>query len=293
MNITLRAGVLAINLLTPPRQLPNPFVPSLKQRVDGKLVVITGASSGIGRALAERVAAEGATVIVVARREDDLSELVRTIKRRGGDAHAIAADLSSEDGINHVADVVLGQFGAPDILISNAGRSIMRALAASEHRLHDYERTMRINYLAGVGLTLRFLPGMRERGSGHVIHTSSIAAVSNLPRFSAYLGSKIALDAFLRTAQVESLADGVKFTNVHIPLASTAMASGDWTSFASLSVDQAVGMMVDAIRRRPRTVDNPLGRLYTIGYAVAPGPMDYLQNMFHRSRPETDPAPAR
>ncbi|MFE6922852.1 SDR family NAD(P)-dependent oxidoreductase [Nocardia sp. NPDC057663] len=287
MNIALGATRLAMNALTPVRRIPNPFAPSLQSQVDGKVVVITGASRGIGRSLAERVAQAGATVVLVARREDELNEIVRGIEQRGGIAHAIAADLASDDGINHVADIVLNKFGAPDILVNNAGRSIMRSVAASEFRLHDYERTMRINYLAGVGLTLRFLPAMRARRSGHIVHSSSIGVIANLPRFSAYIGSKAALEAVLRCAEVESYRDNIKFTDVHIPLADTDMAAAaEMQQFRRLTLDEVTDVMVDAIRTRPRVVNNPLGSLYALTYQYAPWLGNLAQNYVHRTSPE-------
>lgn len=273
----------SINTLTKPAPTFRFRTPSLSDRVAGRVVLITGASSGIGRRLAERVAAAGATTVVTARRAEELAELVRTIEVAGGTAHAVVGDLASETGIDEVSETVLDRFGAPDVFVSNAGRSIMRSVAASEHRLHDYERTMRLNYLAGVGLTLRLLPEMRSRRSGHVVHSSSIGVLSNLPTFSAYIGSKAALDAFFRVAAIESLRDGVEFTNVHLPLVDTEMiAPTDWGGFASLTVDEAADMLIDAIRRRPRSVNNPLGSMYLAAHAVAPGTLSRLQNaMFH------------
>jgi NAD(P)-dependent dehydrogenase (short-subunit alcohol dehydrogenase family) len=269
----------SINVLTKPAPTPRPLTTSLRARVSGRVVLITGASSGIGRRLAERVAEAGAVTVVTARRADELADLVRLIEAAGGTAHAVVGDLSSQNGIDEVAQTVLGRFGAPDVFVSNAGRSIMRSVADAEHRLHDYERTMRLNYLAGVGLTLRLLPEMRRRGSGHVVHSSSVGVLSNLPTFSAYIGSKAALDAFFRVAAIESLDDGVVFTNVHLPLVDTDMiARTDWSRFASLTVDQAVDMMIDAIRRRPRSVNNPLGSIYSTAYAVSPGLLCRLQN---------------
>lgn len=273
----------SINALTKPVRVPRVGTPSLADRVAGRVVFITGASSGIGRRLAQRVAGAGATAVVTARRADELDRLVREIEATGGTAHAVVGDLSTEEGINEVAQAVLDQFGAPDVFVSNAGRSIMRSVAESEHRLHDYERTMRLNYLAGVGLTLRFLPGMRSRRSGHVVHSSSVGVLSNLPTFSAYIGSKAALDAFFGVAAIESLRDGVRFTNVHLPLVDTEMiAPTDWSGFASLTVDEATDMLIDAIRRRPRAVNNPLGSMYLAAHAVAPDTLRLLQNtMFH------------
>jgi NAD(P)-dependent dehydrogenase (short-subunit alcohol dehydrogenase family) len=159
----------------------------------------------------------------------------------------------------------------------------MRSLADSEHRLHDFERTVAINYLGGVGLLVRLLPGMRVRGSGHIVHSSSIGVLGNLPDFSAYVGSKAAMDAVLRIAAIESHADGVRVTNVHLPLVSTDMtAPTDWSQYASLSLDEGVDMVLDAIRRQHREVNNPLGILYRASYRVVPGIVSRVQNDYYR-----------
>ena len=269
----------SINALTKPAPIPRPLSPSLSARVGGRVVFITGASSGIGRRLAQRVAAAGARTVITARRADELADVVTSIEAAGGVAHAVVGDLSGQDGIDGVAQAVLDLYGPPDIFVSNAGRSIMRSVAASEDRLHDYERTMRLNYLAAVGLTLRLLPEMRKRGSGHIVHSSSVGVLSNLPTFSAYIASKAALEAFFRVAAVESLNDDIAFTNVHLPLVKTDMiAPTDWSGFLSLTVDEGVDMLIDAIRRRPRSVNNPLGSLYRAGAAIAPATLYRLQN---------------
>lgn len=279
----MRAVRHMINVLTKPVSVSYPWTPTLSERVGGRTVLITGASSGIGRRLAERVAEAGARAIVTARRADELDDVVRAITVRGGIAHAVPGDLSTSDGADAVANEVLERFGAPDTLVLNAGRSIMRSLADSEHRLHDYERTVAINYLGGVGLVLRLLPGMRARGSGHIVHSSSIGVLGNLPEFSAYVGSKAAMDAVLRIAGIESRADGVRVTNVHLPLVTTDMiAPSDWSQYASLTLEEGVDMVVDAIRRRSREVNNPLGILYRDSYRVLPGFVSRVQNDYYR-----------
>ncbi|MGV0633247.1 SDR family NAD(P)-dependent oxidoreductase [Mycolicibacillus trivialis] len=272
-----------INALTRPLPIPRPFTPSLRDRVEGRTVFITGASGGLGRRLAERVAEAGATVVVTARRGDELDELVDRIRAAGGTAHAIPGDLATGDGVDAVAAAVLDTVGAPDVFVCNAGRSIRRSIADAEDRLHDYERTMAINYLGGVGLTLRLLPAMRRRGGGHVVHSSSIGVPSNLPTFSAYVGSKAALDAFFRIAAIESRSDGVRFTNVHLPLIDTDMAAGsDWDGYSRLSLDEGTDMLVDAIRRRPHQLNNPLGSLTALAYATMPGTFTRLTSRMHR-----------
>ncbi|MFE3193598.1 SDR family NAD(P)-dependent oxidoreductase [Nocardia sp. NPDC059240] len=282
---------LTINVLTPPRHLPRPFGPTLRDRVAGKTVLITGASSGIGRDLAVRVAAEGAIVLVTARRTGELEQLVAEIRGRGGQAFAITSDLSTDAGIDKLADEVLAEFGAPDILVNNAGRSIRRSIANSEHRLHDYERTMRTNYLGAVGLMLRFLPEMRRRRGGHIISSSSIGVVADLPRFSAYIGSKAALDAVMRVAAVECLSDGIAFTDVHIPLVDTDMIGPTgWGGYTALPIEDAVEMLVDAIVRRPAHLENPLGALALWMNRLTPGLARRGLHYFHRMMPDSDAA---
>lgn len=280
---------LTINALTPPRRLPRLFGPDLRERVAGKTVLITGASSGIGRDLAERVAEAGAITLVTARRTGELEQLVAEIRARGGQAYAITSDLSTDAGIDKLADEIFAEFGAPDILVNNAGRSIRRSVANSAHRLHDYERTMRTNYLGAVGLMLRLLPEMRRRGSGHVIASSSIGVVADLPRFSAYIGSKAALEAVMRVAAVESLSDGVVFTNVHIPLVDTDMIGPTgWDGYTALPVEDAVQMMVDAIVYRPDHLENPLGAVALWMNRLTPGLARRGLHHFHRMMPDSD-----
>lgn len=279
-----------INALSRPVPVPRPFTPGLRERVGGKVVLVTGASSGIGRGLALRLADAGATVLVTARRADALEALVAEIADRGGTAVALSADLAEEAEVDVLADGVLAEFGTPEVLALNAGRSIKRSIARSERRLHDYERAMRLNYLGAVGLTLRLLPGMRARGSGQVITSSSISVQGDVPRFSAYVASKAALDAFCRVAAAECLADGVVFTTVHLPLVDTEMIGpAGWDGFASLSVDAAVDLLVDGIRRRPDHVGVLLGSLAAAG-RIAPRSRKRSLHYFHRSMPDSPSA---
>ncbi len=286
-NPRLAITYAGVNRLTRPIRLPS-RAPSLADRVRNKVVLITGASSGIGRALALQVAEAGAITLVTARREDELEKLVALIDEAGGVAHALPADLSTDEGIDALADRVLSEFGAPEVLINNAGRSIKRSLARSEHRLHDFERAMRVNYLGPVGLTLRLLPEMRQRRSGHVIHSSSIGAQAGLPRFAAYVGSKAALDAFAKVAAVECLSDNVHFTTVHLPLVDTEMIGPtNWGGFHPLTVDEAADLLVDAIRRRPEHVDVPLGAVAAFTRRNLPNTSRKLLHSFHRMTPDS------
>lgn len=281
---------VGVNALTRPRRVPN-RAPSLPSRVRNKVVLVTGASSGIGRELSLRVAEAGAITLVTARRGDQLNKLCAEIEEAGGVAHALPADLATDRGIDDLADRVLSEFGAPEVLVNNAGRSIKRSLARSEHRLHDYERAIRVNYLGPVGLTLRLLPEMRHRRSGHVLHSSSIGVQAGLPRFSAYVGSKAALDAFVQVAAVECLADDVVFTTVHLPLVDTDMIGpSNWRGFRPLTVPEATDLMIDAIRRRPDHVDVPLGALAAFGTRTMPVTSRRLLHAFHRMTPDSSSA---
>lgn len=274
-------------MLTVPHRLPRPFGPTLRDRVAGKTVLITGASSGIGRALALRLAAEGALVVVTARRTSELDQLVAEISARGGQGFAITSDLSTAAGVDKLADEMLVEFGAPDILVNNAGRSIWRSLASSEDRLHDYERTMRVNYFGPVGLMLRLLPEMRRRGSGHIVSSSSLGVITDVPRFSAYLGSKAALEAVMRVAAAECLSDGISFTDVRLPLVATDMsASLGWSGYKTLSAEAAVEMLADAIVRRPAHLENLHGALSLWFNRLLPGVTLRGLNELHRRMPD-------
>ncbi|MFC4125500.1 SDR family NAD(P)-dependent oxidoreductase [Nocardia rhizosphaerae] len=277
---------LISNALTGPVRFPHPFRPSLRDRVAGKTVLITGASSGIGRGLAMRLAEAGAITVVTARRTAELDQLVAEIRSSGGTAFAITSDLSTEEGVERLADDMLVEFGAPDILVNNAGRSIRRPLAKSTQRLHDFERTMRINYFGAVGLILRLLPDMREKDGAQVIASSSLATLTYPPQFAAYIGSKAALDAVMRIAAIETLSDGVVFTRVHLPLIDTDMVAPEGLHvYAKLPVDAAVDMMVDAIIRRPDHVEDLLGLAGAWLNLLIPGVVKHALHGVHHRMP--------
>jgi NAD(P)-dependent dehydrogenase (short-subunit alcohol dehydrogenase family) len=187
-SLRKRAGAVVRVAREVPRNvpIPNPFERrTLERAVGGKVVVITGSSAGIGEALALRVGAAGGAVLLVARTREKLDAVAEKIRSRGGEAHVHPCDLSNLDDIDRMADGVLAEHGRVDILVNNAGRSIRRSIALSYDRIHDFERTIQLNYLAPVKLVLRFLPGMRERKSGHIVNVSTLGVQTNVPRFSA------------------------------------------------------------------------------------------------------------
>ena len=171
---------------------------SLRKSVDGRIVMVTGASSGIGKSTAMKIAEAGGIVLLVARTPEKLDETRDAIVRGGGEAYSHPCDLSDMDDIDRMCEEVLDQHGYVDVLINNAGRSIRRSIALSYDRFHDFERTMQLNYFGPVRTILKLMPAMRERKTGQIINVSSIGVQTNMPRFSAYVASKSALDAFSR-----------------------------------------------------------------------------------------------
>jgi short-subunit dehydrogenase len=261
---------------------------SLHGATKGRLVMITGASSGIGRAAALRIGEAGGTLLLVARTEEKLNETKLEVERAGGTAFVHAADLSDPDDIDRMADEVLAQHGHVDVLVNNAGRSIRRSVGRSYDRFHDYQRTMQLNYFGPVKLILDLLPMMRERHSGHIINISTMGLQTNTPRFAAYLASKAALDAFSRSIGSEIIGDGVHITTVYMPLVRTPMIAPTkmYDRFPTLSPEEAAEMITEAIRKRPKRVATALGNLGQLTYAVAPGAQDLVMNRAVKLFPE-------
>ncbi|OBH91593.1 SDR family NAD(P)-dependent oxidoreductase [Mycobacterium sp. E2989] len=253
---------------------------TLDEAVGGKIVLITGGSSGIGEAAAKKIAEAGGEVVLVARTRENLEKVADEIRDGGGTAHVYPCDLSDMDAIAAMADQVLGDLGRVDVLINNAGRSIRRSLELSYDRIHDYQRTMQLNYLGAVQLILKFIPGMRERGFGHIINVSSVGVQTRAPRFGAYIASKSALDSLCDSLQAETVNDGVKFTTVHMALVRTPMISPTtlYDKFPALTPDQAAGVIADAIVHRPRRASSPFGQFAAVADAVNPAVMDRVRN---------------
>jgi short-subunit dehydrogenase len=266
------------------------LAPSLEDAVSGKTILITGASSGIGRATSLKLGGAGGTVLLVARTKEKLDELAEEIDDLGGIAYAHPCNLTDMDDIDRMADEVLDQHGEVDILINNAGKSIRRSVSRAYDRFHDYQRTMQLNYFGPVKLILKLLPSMRERGSGHIINVSTIGLQVNTPRFSAYVASKAALDAFSRSIGPEVIGDGVHLTTIYMPLVRTPMIAPTkiYDRFPTLTPEEAAEMITDAIRKRPKRMATTLGTIGQITYALAPGAQDLLANQAYLMFPEGD-----
>ena len=265
---------------------------SFEGAVNGRTVLITGASSGIGRAAALKIAAAGGIPILVARTQEKLDEAKAEIEAAGGTAYVYSCDLSDFDAIDKLVETVLADHARVDMLVNNAGRSIRRSVALSYDRFHDYERTVRLNYLSPVKLMLGLLPHMRDQGGGHVVNVSSIGVQTNPPRFSAYVGSKAALDAFTRVVSSETIGDNVTFTTIHMPLVKTAMIAPTkmYDSFPTITPDEAADLVCEAIRAKPKQINTRLGTFGEVAYALAPKAVDQILHLAYKVFPESSAA---
>lgn len=265
---------------------------ALRRALDGRVVVITGASHGIGREVARQAAAAGARVLVVARSADALAELAAEI---GPQAQAFPCDLTDLAAVEALADDLLAAHGRVDVVVSNAGRSIRRSVAASTDRMHDYTRTIGVNYLGPVQLLLRLLPAMRERGCGHIVNVSTIGVlVPPAPRWGAYVASKVAFDSWLRTMAAETARDGVTATSVYLALVHTRMSAptGDFDGVPGLEPEQAAGVVCRAIVQRPTAIAPWWARAAGILAMLAPRLTGRYMQRYGRRLPE-EAAPSR
>ncbi|MFE3290064.1 SDR family oxidoreductase [Rhodococcus sp. NPDC059234] len=255
----------------------------------GRHVIITGASSGIGRASARAVAAKGATVLLIARGAEELDATVAEIRAEGGRAFGYRCDVTDGESVDRTLETILDAHDHVDMLVNNAGRSIRRGVFASTDRIHDYERTMAVNYFGAVRLILGLLPQMRARRFGHVVNISSAAVQSHTPRFSAYVASKAALDGFTDTIASETLSTGITFTTIHMPLVETPMItpSGKANIGRVISPEKAAAMVVRGLVERPKRIDDPLGTLGEYGHVFAPGVKDRVLHQMYRAFPDS------
>ncbi len=265
---------------------------SLRDVVTGRHVMITGASSGIGQAAAMKIARAGGIVLLVARTPETLESTREAIEQAGGEAHVHRCDLSDIEDIDNMAAEALERHGHVDILVNNAGRSIRRSLALSYERFHDFERTVQLNYLGAVRLILRLVPPMRERRYGQIVNISSIGVQTNTPRFSAYVASKSALDAFSRCIAPEVVSDNVKITTVYMPLVKTPMIAPTniYDAFPTLAPDEAAQMICDALMDKPKRMATRLGTFGEILYAVSPKTVDLVLNTAYKIFPDSKAA---
>ncbi|MCW5568230.1 MAG: SDR family NAD(P)-dependent oxidoreductase, partial [Dokdonella sp.] len=269
---------------------PDLFVDrSLAGKVRRRVVVVTGGSSGIGKAVAQKLAAAGAKLVICARGADELAATKAEIEAAGGTCHTYVVDLADLASCDAFVKQVLDEHGSVDVLVNNAGRSIRRAIAASYDRFHDFERTMQLNYFGSLRLIMGFLPKMAERQRGHIINISSIGVLTNAPRFSAYVASKAALDAFSRCAQAEYSDQGINFTTINMPLVKTPMIAPTkmYDSVPTLSPEEAADLVVEAIIERPVRVATRTGIFAQLFYAISPRAYEIVMNTAFRLFPDS------
>jgi NAD(P)-dependent dehydrogenase (short-subunit alcohol dehydrogenase family) len=262
---------------------------SLSGRVRDKIAVVTGASSGIGRAAALKLAAAGAKVMLVARGEEKLVDTKREIAAAGGKAWMYTCDISDMASCDALVAKVLKDHGGCDYLVNNAGRSIRRGVLNSLDRFHDFERTMQLNYFGALRLIMGFLPGMVVNKRGHIINISSIGVLSNAPRFAAYVASKSALDSFAACAASEFIDKGIDFTTINMPLVRTPMIAPTkmYENVPTLSPEEAADLIVEAIVYKPVRIATRLGIFGAVCHAIAPRLTQILLNTAFNMFPDS------
>ncbi len=268
---------------------------SLKGTVGGKVVLVTGGSSGIGLAAAMKFAEAGAITIICARDADKLEEAVKEIKAFAGksaNVHSYSVDIADEAGCKAFIDQLTADHGGVDFLINNAGRSIRRAIENSYERFHDFERTMQLNYFGCLRVTMGVLPGMVARKKGHVVNISSIGVLTNAPRFSAYVASKAALDAWTRCASSEYADVGISFTTINMPLVRTPMIAPTkiYNNVPTLAPEEAADMIAQACVYKPVRIATRLGITGQVLHAFAPRIAQIVMNTSFRMFPDSEAA---
>lgn len=265
---------------------------TLRGQVAGKVVLVTGGSSGIGLAAAHKLAEAGAVTIICGRDEDKLAQAKKEIQARGFDVITYVADIADMENCDRFVQRVIEDHGGVDILINNAGRSIRRGIESSYERFHDFERTMQLNYFGALRVTMGLLPMMSERKCGHVINISSIGVLTNAPRFSAYVASKAALDAWTRCAASEFADMNIKFTTINMPLVRTPMIAPTkiYQNVPTLSPEDAADMIAQAIVYKPVRIATRLGILGEVLHALLPRVAQIVMNTSFRMFPDSDSA---
>jgi NAD(P)-dependent dehydrogenase (short-subunit alcohol dehydrogenase family) len=253
----------------------------LREALHGRRVLITGASSGIGRAFALQAAGAGGDLILVARRREELELVAEECRRRGGRARVRPADLADLAATRALAEQVLREDGPVDVLVSNAGVSLRRP--AADHKPEDVERLAAVNYLGPAALTLGLLPAMLERGHGHVVHVSTIGTQTGAPLFSAYVAAKAASDHFLRTLRLELGGRGLAVTTIHMPLVRTPMMAPSriYELFPALTVERAARRVGWAVVRRPLRVAPRWSTALELVHTLAPGLLQWVFTRWH------------
>jgi NAD(P)-dependent dehydrogenase (short-subunit alcohol dehydrogenase family) len=210
-------------------------------RLEGKVALVAGGGTGIGRATAELFAAEGANVVIFGRRPEPLADAVDTIRKAGGTASAVSGDVGSEADVSRFVTAARAEHGGVDVLVNSAAvrlRSPLLDISAA-----DFAEVLRINLVGAFILTKTVAPLMRERGRGSIIHIGSALGTVAAPDFSPYVASKGGLNQLARAAAVELIQDEIRVNVV-----------------APGTIDTAIGMGVPEFRRHLLKHRIPIGR---------------------------------
>jgi len=265
---------------------------SLRGAVAGKVVLVTGGSSGIGLASSHKFAEAGAITLICGRHADKLDAACTQAQAKGYRFIAYKVDMADPVDCARFVKQIIEDHGQVDFLINNAGRSIRRAIESSFDRFHDFERTMQLNYFGSLRVTLGLLPGMAAKKSGHVVNISSIGVLTNAPRFSAYVASKAALDAWTRCAASEFADQGISFTTISMPLVRTPMIVPTqlYNSVPTLSPEEAADLVAQACIFKPVRLATRLGVAGELLHAAMPRLAQIIMNTSFRLFSETNAA---
>jgi NAD(P)-dependent dehydrogenase (short-subunit alcohol dehydrogenase family) len=265
---------------------------SLRGTAAGKVVLITGGSSGIGLASAHKFAEAGAITLICGRDQDKLDEACKEAKDKGYHFIAYSVDIADMSDCDRFVKLVIEKHGGVDFLINNAGRSIRRAIEGSYDRFHDYERTMQLNYFGCLRVTMGLLPGMVAKRKGHVVNISSIGVLTNAPRFSAYVASKAALDAWTRCASSEFADQGISFTTINMPLVRTPMIAPTkiYQNVPTLAPEEAADLIAQACIFKPVRIATRLGVTGQVLHAFVPRVAQIVMNTSFRMFPDSSAA---
>ena len=266
--------------------------PHLRAGLQGRHVVVTGASSGIGRVTAIKVAQAGGVPVLVARSKDRLEEVQDLIEAAGGVAYVYPCDLSDTVAVEGLAEQLTADLPSVDVVVNCAGRSIRRSLRLSQDRFHDVERTMAVNYFGPVRLVMALMPAMHRQKSGHVVNVSTIGVQTTPPRFSAYIASKSALDAWSNVVAAEVYSHGITFTTIHMPLVRTPMIAPTalYDRFPAITPAQAADLVLRAIVDKPAQINTALGNVGAVAHTVAPKLTFRILNMAYQAFPDSTAA---
>jgi NAD(P)-dependent dehydrogenase (short-subunit alcohol dehydrogenase family) len=265
---------------------------SLKGTVAGRVVLVTGGSSGIGLAAAHKFAEAGAITLICGRDQDKLDEACKEAKAKGYAFIAYAVDVADMAACDAFIQQLITNHGGVDFLINNAGRSIRRAIESSYDRFHDFERTMQLNYFGFLRVTMGLLPGMAAKRKGHVVNISSIGVLTNAPRFSAYVASKAAMDAWTRCASSEFADVGITFTTINMPLVRTPMIAPTnlYNNVPTLSPEEAADLIARACIDKPVRIATRMGITGELLHALAPRIAQIGMNTSFRMFPDSSAA---